>query len=145
MFYQTTLVLNALWFGAAFWYFGIKNQTAAKLLVPKSARHSSIYPTLTSALPFLGGMNFAFGFLAVLLLMNQNHFRETHEQTVLLIVFGVAHASQFLINLPIASRGGRIDESYWDVLKGPMLFIFILDGLMTILNFSCTALLKFQS
>ena len=145
MFYQIVLVLNVLWFGAAFWFFGFKNETAAKLLVPKSARDNPIFPTITSALPFLGGMNFALCLLAAMLLVNQDHFRDAHEQMVLLVVFGVAHASQFLINIPIAARGGRVGESYWDVLKGSMLFIFILDGLMTILNISCAALLKFQN
>ena len=41
----------------------------------------------------------------------------------------------------LAKRGGRIGESYWDVLKGPMLFIFIVDAVMTVLNFSCAGLL----
>jgi len=141
MFYQITLIFNTLWFGAGFWYFAIKKRTAAKLLVPKSARENSLYPTLTSALPFLGGMNFALSLLGVMLLMNQDHFTDSQEKMILLVVFGTAHASQFLFNIPIAIRGGRIGESHWDVLKGPMLSIFILDGLMTILNFSCAVLL----
>ncbi len=58
-FYQATLLLNVLWFGAAFWYFTVKHETAAKLLVPKSARSSPIFLTISSALPFLGGMNLA--------------------------------------------------------------------------------------
>ena len=62
------------------------------------------------------------------------------EQGILLISFAVAHTSQFLINVPIAKRGGRKGESYWDVLEGPMLFIFVVDGLMMLVNFSCAAL-----
>ena len=40
-----------------------------------------------------------------------------------LIVEHAAHASQFVSNLPVAFRGGRIGESLWPVLSGPMLFI----------------------
>ena len=44
-FYQITLLANACWFGAGFWYFAIKREAAAKLLIPRSARSS---PRLTS-------------------------------------------------------------------------------------------------
>ena len=143
--YQSTLVLNVAWFGAAFWFFAIKHDTAAKLLVPRTARSSPIFLTLSSALPFLGGMNFAFSLLAALLLARQDLFRSTQEQIVLLIGFAIAHATQFLINVPIAARGGRIGEAYWDVLKGTMLFIFVVDAAMTALNVSCAVLLWAQS
>ena len=139
--YQTTLLLNVLWFGAGFWYFAIKHSTAAKLLIPKSARSSPIFMTMSSALPFLGGMNFAFSLLAAMLLARQDLFVAPQEQSIVLIAFGAAHATQFLINVPVARRGGRIGESYWDVLKGPMLFIFVVDAVLTLLNFSCAVIL----
>jgi len=139
--YQLTLLLNALWFGAGFWYFAVKRTTAAKLLIPRSARSSPIFLTMSSALPFLGGMNFALCLLAVLLLARQDLFIAPQERSILLIVLGVAHATQFLINVPVAMGGGRRDESYWDVLRGPMLFIFVVDAIMTALDFSCAALL----
>ncbi len=139
--YQTTLLLNALWFGSAFWYFSIKRNTAAKLLVPKSARSSPIFLTMSSALPFLGGMNLALSLLAAMLLARQDLFIAPQERSILLIAFGIAHTTQFLVNVPVARRGGRIGESYWDVLKGPMLFIFVVDAVMTVLNFSCAGLL----
>ena len=135
--YQATLLLNLLWFGAGFWYFAVKHATAAKLLVPKSARSSPIFLTISSALPFLGGMNFALSLLAAMLLARQDLFIAPQEQSILLIAFGVAHTTQFLINVPVAWRGGRIGESYWNVLKGTMLFIFVVDALMMVLNFSC--------
>ena len=140
-FYQATLLLNVLWFGAAFWYFAVKHDTAAKLLVPRSARSSPIFLTMSSALPFLGGMNLALSLLAAILLARQDLFIASHERSILLITFGVAHFTQFLFNLPVARRGGRIGESYWDVLKGPMLFIFIVDAVLTVLNFSCAVML----
>jgi hypothetical protein len=138
--YQVALVLNVLWFGSAFWYFALKRETAAKLLIPKSARSSPIFPTLSSALPFLGGMNFAFSLLAAMLLARQDLFIAPGEQGILAVAFGVAHTTQFLINVPVAWRGGRIGESYWNVLEGPMLFIFVVDALMALLNFAVAAL-----
>ncbi len=139
--YQGTLLLNALWFGAGFWYFALKHETAAKLLIPRTARSSPIFLTMSSALPFLGGMNFALSLLAVMLLARRDLFVAPAEQSILLIAFGVAHATQFLINVPVARRGGRIGESYWDVLHGPMLFIFVGDAVMTLLNFTVVAAL----
>lgn len=140
-FYQATLLLNVLWFGAAFWYFTVKHETAAKLLVPRSARSSPIFLTISSALPFLGGMNLALSLLAAMLLARQDLFVAPQERSILLIALGVAHTTQFLINVPVARRGGRIGESYWDVLTGPMLFIFVVDAVVAVLNFACAALL----
>ncbi len=139
--YQITLLLNVLWFGSAFWFFAIKHETAAKLLIPRSARDSPIFPTMSAALPFLGGMNLALSLLAAMLLVSQDLFTAPAERGILAIAFGVAHTTQFLINVPVARRGGRIGESYWDVLKGPMLFIFVVDAFMMLLNFSVAALM----
>ncbi|MGB5811150.1 MAG: hypothetical protein WBG86_11505 [Polyangiales bacterium] len=138
--YKATLVLNVLWFGSAFWYFALKRKTAAKLLIPKSQRASPIFATMAAALPFLGGMNFAFSLLAAMLLAAPSSFAEPRERAILLVAFGVAHATQFLINVPVARRGGRIGESYWDVMRGPMLFIFVVDACMTALNLTGAAL-----
>ncbi len=134
--YRATLLLNALWFGAAFWYFAVKRETAAKLLIPRSARSSPIFATMSAALPFLGGMNLAFSLLSVMLLARGDLFVAPAEQGILLFAFGTAHLTQFVINLPVAKRGGRIGESYWHVLQGPMLFIFVVDAIMATLNFA---------
>ena len=139
--YQITLLLNVLWFGSAFWYFALKHDSAAKLMVPTSARQSPLFKTFSAALPFLGGMNLALALLALMLLINPHLFAEAAEKIILLICFSIAHASQFLFNVPVALRGGRRGESYWDVLKGPMLFIFLVDALMTALNAGCALLL----
>lgn len=140
MAYTTALLLNAAWFGAGFWYFATKHEAAAKLLIPRSARSSPIFATMSAALPFLGGMNLAFCLLNLTLLARLDLFTAPAEQGVLLVAFGVAHATQFAINVPVARRGGRIGESYWDVLSGPMLFIFVVDALMTLVNFGVAAL-----
>jgi hypothetical protein len=132
--YRIVLVANVLWFGAGCWYFWIKHDTAAKLLIPRSARSSPIFETLSAALPFLGGMNLAFCLLAALLLVQTELFAADLERVVLLVVLGAAHATQFVINVPVARRGGRIGESYWDVLSGPMLFIFVVDAAIATSN-----------
>jgi hypothetical protein len=139
--FQVTLLANVLWFGAGFWYFAIKHETAAKLLIPKSARRSPLFSTMSAALPFLGGMNLALSLLAAMLLARQDLFIAPAEQAILAIAFGVAHATQFLINVPVARRGGRLGEAYWEVLGGPMLFIFVVDAGMTLLNWGVAALL----
>jgi hypothetical protein len=132
--YRIVLAANVLWFGAGCWYFWIKHDTAAKLLIPRSARSSPIFETLSAALPFLGGMNLAFCLLAALLLVQTELFAADLERVVLLVVLGAAHATQFVINVPVARRGGRIGESYWDVLSGPMLFIFVVDAAIATSN-----------
>jgi hypothetical protein len=132
--YRIVLAANVLWFGAGCWYFWIKHDTAAKLLIPRSARSSPIFETMSAALPFLGGMNLAFCLLAALLLIQTGLFAADPERVILLVVLGTAHATQFAINVPVARRGGRIGESYWDVLTGPMLFIFVVDAALAISN-----------
>lgn len=132
--YVLLLVLNAVWFGAAFRYFGLTPQTAAKVLVPKSAREAPLFRTLAASLPFLGGMNLALAFLAVLLLFNLALFPEPGQRALFALTFGLAHGSQFACNVPIAWRGGRQGEAFWPVLQGPMLFIFVVDGMLALVN-----------
>lgn len=138
--YRLALVLNLLWFSAGFWYFTLKRTTAAKLLIPRSARTSPIFPTMVAALPFLGGMNLAFAALSLMVLSTTQIFDAPLERAILLTSMGIAHATQFFINVPVARRGGRVGESWWDVLQGPMLFIFVVDAVMTALNFVCAGL-----
>jgi hypothetical protein len=49
-------------------------------------------------------------------------------------VFGVAHAGQFLCNVPVAMGGGRRGESLSNVLNGPMAVIFAVDFALMIAN-----------
>ena len=80
VFYGVALALNVLWFGAGFWYFALKRVTAAKLLIPRSARSSPIFETMAAALPFLGGMNLAFAALAVTLIARPDLFDAPAER-----------------------------------------------------------------
>ncbi|WP_394780005.1 hypothetical protein [Undibacterium sp.] len=126
--------LNVVWFGAAFRYFSLTPDTAARLLVPKSARSSPLFGTVSASVRFLGGMNFAFAAFAALLLANRALFPDARQMALFAGVFSIAHASQFVFNLPVALRGGRQGESLWPVLSGPMLFIFVTDLTLMVAN-----------
>jgi len=128
------LALNVLWFMMGFWYFSLKPDSAARLLVPKSARESPLFSTLSASVRFLGAMNFAFAVLAALLLLNLPLFPEPQQRAVFAGAFAVAHAGQFLCNVPIARGGGRRGESLWPVLTGPMFFIFAVDFVLMLAN-----------
>lgn len=135
------MVLNALWFGAAFRYFSLTPSTAAKVLVPKSSRDSPLFATVAASVRFLGGMNFAFAAFAVLLLLNTSLFPEPKQMALFASVFSLAHASQFVFNVPVALGGGRQGESLWPVLSGPMLFIFVVDATLMVANAVVAAVL----
>lgn len=128
------LALNVIWFSMGFWYFTVKSAAAAKLLVPKSARESPLFNTLAASVRFLGAMNFAFGLLAVLVLVNLSLFDDPRQRALLAGVFAATHAGQFFCNVPIAMGGGRQGESLWNVLTGPMAFIFAIDFALMLAN-----------
>ncbi|MDP3936619.1 MAG: hypothetical protein Q8R92_00605 [Deltaproteobacteria bacterium] len=139
--FSTVLALNFLWFGAAFWYFGIVPDSSAKILVPKSARDSPLFATVSASVRFLGGMNFAFAVFAALLLAYGSLFPEPGQRALFAAVFALAHAGQFAFNLPVALRGGRQGESLWPVFAGPMLLIFIVDFTLMLSNAALSAFL----
>ena len=132
--FTAVLALNIAWFSMGFWYFTVKSVAAAKLLAPRTARESPLFNTLSASVRFLGAMNFAFALLAALVLMNLSLFDDPRQRALLAAVFAVTHAGQFLCNVPVAIGGGRRGESLWDVLSGPMLFIFIGDFTLMLAN-----------
>jgi hypothetical protein len=139
--FAVVLLLNALWFGAAFRYFSLTPNTAAKLLVPRSKRESSLFPIVAASVRFLGGLNFAFATFAVLLLLNDSLFPQPAQRALFAMVFAVAHASQFFSNLPVVLRGRKVGESLWPVLSGPMLFIFVVDIMLMLVNTALATIL----
>jgi len=128
------LVLNVLWFGAGFWQFFLRPDGAAKVLVPRSARSSPLFKTVSASIRFLGGMNLTFCVFAALLLANPTLFPDAGQLGLFAAIFSLAHGSQFYSNVPIALGGGRQGESYWPVLRGPMLYIFVIDGALMLAN-----------
>lgn len=136
--YPIALLASALWFTAAFRYFGFQYVTAAKVMIPKSQRKSPIFMTAAASARFLGGMNGAFAALSIMLLVlwgsGSSLFSDPYERGALLIILASAHFSQFIFNVPILRNGERQGDTYWNVLSGPMLFIFVMDAAQAILN-----------
>ncbi len=140
--FEIILVLNALWFVMGFNVFSLRPKIFAKLVVPREQRDTPVFEILAESGRFLGGFNFAFALLNILLLASLATFPSDEQRAILLFVFAVAHGSQFIFNVPVAiqnKRGGGI----WQVLKGTMLFIFVTDLVMMVLNFILAAWLYF--
>lgn len=130
--FELVLVLNAIWFGLGFHLFTLRNKIFAKILVPKEHRQTPVFETLAATGPFLGGFNFAFCILNVLIVSNTNTFPEATQRIILCVVFALAHGSQFVSNVPIA-LDNRKGKGVWQV-KGLMLFIFITDFVLMVAN-----------
>ena len=129
---EVTLALNALWFAMGFNVFSIRNRIFAKLLVPREHRDTPVFEVLAASGRFLGGFNFAFCICNLLVLLNLEVFPDDAQRFILLLVFAIAHGSQFIFNLPVAiqnRRGGGV----WQV-KGTMRFIFVTDCVLMLLN-----------
>lgn len=135
--FTIVLVLNTLWFGAAFWYFCMKSASAAKILAPRSERDNILFPTIAWSVKFLGGMNLAFSVFALLLLLSRAIFPDARQNMVFALVFALAHCTQFVFNVPLALAERNARKPLWNVLHGPMRFIFIVDGTLTLANVSC--------
>lgn len=130
--FSLVLLLNAIWFGLGFHLFALRNKRFAKILVPREHRETPVFETLAATGPFLGGFNFAFCALHVLILLNPDIFPDATQRIILCVVFALAHGSQFISNVPIA-LDNRKGKGVWQV-KGLMLFIFITDFLLMLAN-----------
>lgn len=130
---ELLLVLNALWFALGFHVFAMRHRIFAKLLVPREHRNTPVFDMLAESGRFLGGFNLAFAMLSLLLLLNVDVFGHDLQWAILLFVIATAHGTQFAFNVPIA-LDNRQGEGVWYVLSGMMLFIFITDFVMMILN-----------
>lgn len=130
--FELILLVNAIWFGLGFNLFALRNKIFAKILVPKEHRETPVFEILAATGPFLGGFNFAFCALNVLILINPNIFPEGDQRIILCVVFAIAHGSQFISNVPIA-LDNRKGKGVWQV-KGLMRFIFITDFVLMVAN-----------
>ncbi len=138
MMFALILLLNAIWFGLGFHLFALRNKIFAKILVPKEHRETPVFDMLAETGKFLGGFNFAFCVLNLLILITPSTFPEDSQRMILCLVFALAHGSQFLANVPIALQNRR-GEGVWQV-KGLMLFIFITDFVLMMANFVMAAI-----
>ncbi|TPQ39320.1 hypothetical protein C2U70_07345 [Bradyrhizobium guangdongense] len=139
------LFLNTLWFVAAFIQFSIAQGNTLKILVPREERGNPIAPTLKASVAFLGGMNLPIGLLSLYLLaVRPSFFGANDAQLALFLFFSACHFSQFVYNLPVLMRGGRVGVAYWPVLKGPMLRIFVIDATLFAANLAVAVLLSLR-
>ncbi|GHA03183.1 hypothetical protein GCM10008090_10200 [Arenicella chitinivorans] len=129
---ELVLVVNAVWFGLGFHLFAFRRMIFAKIIVPKEYRETPVFETLAATGPFLGGFNFAFCVLSVILLFNVSLFPELEQRIILFAVIAIAHGSQFVANLPIALEN-RKGKGVWQI-KGLMRFIFITDFSLMLTN-----------
>ena len=139
---ELILVLNAIWFAMGFHTFYIRRKVFAKVIVPKENRDTPVFQTLVETGRFMGGFNLAFAVLNVLLLLNTGAFDKEIQWAILLVVNAVAHGSQFAANVPIALQNRR-GAGVWNVFKGLMLFIFVIDFILMVFNVALSAIYLF--
>lgn len=139
MMLETLLVMNFIWFGLGFHAFSLRSRVFAKMMVPKDYRDTPAFEVLVASGRFLGGFNLAFALLCFLLVWNLNLFPDDAQRGLLLLVIAVAHGTQFAFNVPIALQN-RHGGGAWKV-TGKMLFIFVVDLIMTLLNLMAAILL----
>lgn len=140
------LLLNTLWFVGAFIQFSITQTNTLKILLPREERSNPIAPTLAASVAFLGGMNLPIGLLSLYLLAGRpSFFQPVEAQLALFLFFAACHFSQFVYNVPVLVRGGRVGVAYWPVLKGPMLRIFVIDAVLFAANLAVAIRLAIAS
>jgi len=137
--YVVALTASLVWFTMGFRYFAFQSETAAKVMVAKPHRGSPIFRTYAAGVRFLGGFNAAFALMSLLLLVctltDSALFEDPGERAIVLFVLAAAHFSQFLPNVPVLRNGERHDDgAFWPVRSGPMLMIFVVDLVETVLN-----------
>lgn len=125
---------NAIWFGLGFIAFYIRREVFAKIVVPISAdRNNSAYAAVIESGRFMGGFNFALSVLNLGLFFNLAGLQTPIQMSFLLAFNALAHGSQFFGNVPMALKNMR-GAGIWNVFKGVMLQIFVIDFLLMATN-----------
>ncbi len=135
-----TCVVNVVWFGLAFWLFALRPRRAVMMLTTRAAAAEASHEALVAALRFLGGMNLAMAALSAAALGSWWRTGAFDWAWLVFFASAVAHASQLAFNVPLALKGGRVGGAPWDVLRGPMALIFVVDALSALLNAAMSAL-----
>jgi hypothetical protein len=138
-YFVLTLMANVAWFSMGFVFFSLRARRAVRILVPRSANTETSVGALVASLPFLGGFNLAFAALSGTSLISLLRGHAAPPFWHVYVASAIAHATQWAFNLPHALRGGRSGGAPWDVLRGPMLFIFAVDGACALLNATAAA------
>lgn len=128
------LSANVTWFGMGFVFFSLGSGRAVRTLIPRSARDETSAHALAASLPFLGGLNLGLGVLSATFLYSYMVGGASPPTWHVYVASAVAHATQWAFNVPHFRRGGRAGGAPWDVARGPMLFIFVMDAFCAVLN-----------
>lgn len=140
--HRWALVLNALWFGAAWACFSVApHSTVRRLLLPNRKEDQTQQRALLAAsLRFLGNMNLACAALCAMLLLRYDAFPTSEQKSLLCAALALMHLSQWAGNVPLAVRELATGKpGLWPVLRGPMLSIFLTDAAMAILDATLAA------
>ncbi len=131
---SAVFLANAVWYGMGFVAFYVRRDVFGKVMVPiKADRDNSAYAALVESGRFMGGFNFALSALNFCLFFKLGGL-ETDAQFALLLMFNaLAHGSQFVGNVPMALQN-RKGAGLWNVFKGVMLQIFVIDFALMVLN-----------
>jgi hypothetical protein len=81
----------------------------------------------------MGGFNLALSALNILLLFNVGGFNQSSQWAALLAFNAFAHGSQFVGNIPMALQN-RHGTGLWNVFRGAMRRIFVIDFVLMVLN-----------
>ena len=128
------LILNAIWFAMGFYAFYLRRRVFAKVVVPKKEdRNNSAYEAVIESGRFMGGFNFALSALNIMLVFNFGGFDKGSQWATLLIFNALGHGSQFVGNIPMALQN-RHGVGLWNVYKGVMLRIFVIDFTLMVFN-----------
>ena len=140
---QIVLALNAIWFAMGFYAFYLRRDVFGKVIVPvREDRANTAYQALVECGRFMGGFNIALSLFNVALFLSLGNFSTAGQWATLLGFNSIAHGSQFAGNVPMALRNRR-GEGLWNVFKGVMLRIFVIDFLLMIANAAAAVWLLF--
>jgi hypothetical protein len=126
------LVVNMLWFIGGFITFALKPAQTCKSFRPDLDSHDERVTLVKATIPFLGGMNLALVFLSALTFYFCLYSSNPQLLLSTFFVSAVAHGTQFGYNVPHLK--GLEGGAPWNVLKGQMKFIFIVDFVCMIAN-----------
>ncbi len=131
---QIVVLFNAIWFAMGFNAFYMRRRVFGKVMVPiKEDRANTAYEAFVESGRFMGGFNFALALLNIALVFNVGGFETDSHWAVLLAFNAVAHGSQFAGNIPMALEN-RKGGGLWQVFKGVMLRIFVIDFTLMVAN-----------
>lgn len=133
---SAVFLANAIWFGLGFVAFYLRREVFAKIVVPVQAdRNNSAFAAVIESGRFMGGFNFALSAFNLGLFFNIAGLETPVQLSFMLVFNALAHGSQFFGNVPMALKNRR-GAGIWNVFKGVMLQIFVIDFALMAANFA---------